>query len=154
MNEGEQAAFPQARILVWPTCTRATRAARRAEPMRVIDYTLEDAGENPRSYRLFTTLLDPDEARALDLAMAYAHRWEIEITFDELKTHQRGPRTVPGSKSPDLVHPKISDALKPFSPQGSGLKMSRISTVVSHQQSRGRPDPEHVPDQHISWITR
>lgn len=80
-------------------------AARRAEPMRVrvIDYTLDDGRENTTSYRLFTTLLDPDDASAVDLAAAYAQRWEIELAFDELKTHQRGPRTVLRSKSPDLV---------------------------------------------------
>ena len=34
-------------------------------------------------------------------------RWEIELAFDELKTHQRGPRTVLRSKSPDLVLQEI-----------------------------------------------
>ena len=34
-------------------------------------------------------------------------RWEIELAFDELKTHQRGPRTVLRSKSPDLVQQEI-----------------------------------------------
>ena len=56
---------------------------------------------------MFTTLLDPDEAPAVDLAVAYAQRWEIEGTFDELKTHQRGARTVLRSKSPDLVLQEI-----------------------------------------------
>lgn len=32
---------------------------------------------------------------------------EIELAFDELKTHQRGPRTVLRSKSPDLVLQEI-----------------------------------------------
>jgi Insertion element 4 transposase N-terminal/Transposase DDE domain len=84
-------------------------AARRAEPIlvRVIDYTIEDGRENSTTYRLFTTLLDPDEAPATDLAAAYAQRWEIELAFDELKTHQRGPRTVLRSKSPDLVLQEI-----------------------------------------------
>jgi hypothetical protein len=84
-------------------------AARRAEPIlvRVIDYTIEDGRENSTTYRLFTTLLDPDEAPATDLATAYAQRWEIELAFDELKTHQRGPRTVLRSKSPDLVLQEI-----------------------------------------------
>jgi hypothetical protein len=41
------------------------------------------------------------------LAAAYAQRWEIQGTFDELKTHQRGPRTVLRSKSPDLVLQEI-----------------------------------------------
>lgn len=84
-------------------------AARREEPMlvRVIDYTIEDGRENPAGYRLFTTLLDPDEVTASELAAAYTQRWEIELAFDELKTHQRGPRTVLRSKSPDLVLQEI-----------------------------------------------
>lgn len=90
-----------------------SKAARAAEPMRVrvIDYTLDDGRQesrvNPTGYRLFTTIVDPDEASATDLAAAYAQRWEIESTFDELKTHQRGPRTVLRSKSPDLVLQEI-----------------------------------------------
>ena len=75
--------------------------------VRVIDYRVEDGRENASTYRLFTTLLDPDEAPAEDLAAAYAQRWEIELAFDELKTHQRGPRTVLRSKSPDLVLQEI-----------------------------------------------
>ena len=88
---------------------------RNAEPMlvRVIDYTLHDGRDEPSdqtaqaTYRLFTTLLDPVDAPAVDLASAYADRWEIESAFDELKTHQRGPRVVLRSKSPDLVLQEI-----------------------------------------------
>jgi Insertion element 4 transposase N-terminal/Transposase DDE domain len=82
---------------------------RAGEPMlaRVIDYTLDDGRENPTVYRLFTTMLDPAEAPADQLALAYAQRWEIESVFDELKTHQRGPRIVLRSKSPDLVRQEI-----------------------------------------------
>jgi len=82
---------------------------RKSEPMlvRVIDYTIEDGRQNPTTYRLFTTLLDPAEVTAVDLAATYTERWEIELTFDELKTHQRGPRTVLRSKSPDLVLQEI-----------------------------------------------
>jgi hypothetical protein len=84
-------------------------SARRAEPMlvRVIDYTIDDGRDNPTAYRLFTTVTDPDEVSATELAAGYAQRWEIESTFDELKTHQRGPRTVLRSKSPDLVLQEI-----------------------------------------------
>lgn len=82
---------------------------RQAAPMtvRVIDYTIDDGRDNPEHYRLLTTLMDPDEAPAEDLAAAYTHRWEIETTFDELKTHQRGPRAVLRSKAPDLVQQEI-----------------------------------------------
>ena len=93
---------------------RATPAsARREEPMlvRVIDYTIDDGrhedGREAVVYRLFTTLTDPSQAPAVELAAAYAQRWEIENTFDELKTHQRGPRVVLRSKAPDLVLQEI-----------------------------------------------
>lgn len=82
---------------------------RHAEPLiiRVIDYQIDDGRPNDETYRLLTTMLDPAEAPAADLAFAYAQRWEIESVFDELKTHQRGPRTVLRSKSPELVNQEI-----------------------------------------------
>ena len=89
---------------------RSTGAAERALPpmrVRVIDYTIDDGRDHPGHYRLFTTILDPAETSAADLAAAYHQRWEIELAFDELKTHQRGPRTVLRSKSPDLVLQEI-----------------------------------------------
>jgi hypothetical protein len=84
-------------------------AGRHAEPLviRVIDYQIDDGRPNDETYRLFTTITDPNEASAVDLAAAYAQRWEIESAFDELKVHQRGPRTVLRSKSPDLVLQEI-----------------------------------------------
>ena len=80
-----------------------------SEPMlvRVVDYTIDDGRENAEHYRLFTTLLDPSEVSAVELAAAYHERWEIELVLDELKTHQRGPRMVLRSKSPDLVTQEI-----------------------------------------------
>ena len=89
---------------------RATpAAARRQEPLlvRVIDYRIDDGRENTTGYRLFTTILDPATATAAELAAAYTQRWEIELAFDELKTHQRGPRSVLRSKSPDLALQEI-----------------------------------------------
>ena len=89
-----------------PTSGR-NRSTREPLKVRVIDYTIDDVRDNPEEYRLLTTILDPAEASAAELAAAYAHRWEIENTFDELKTHQRGPRTVLRSKSPNLVQQEI-----------------------------------------------
>jgi hypothetical protein len=87
----------------------AGNAGRTTAPLtiRVIDYQLDNGRPNDSTSRLFTTLLDPAEAPAVDLAVADAQRWEIESTFDELKTHQRGARTVLRSKSPELVLQEI-----------------------------------------------
>ena len=84
-------------------------AGRKAEPLviRVIEYTIDDGRHNDETYRLFTTILDPNDVSATELACAYAQRWEIESAFDELKTHQRGTRTVLRSKSPELVLQEI-----------------------------------------------
>jgi hypothetical protein len=41
------------------------------------------------THRLVTTLLDPEAYPILDLICAYHERWEVEITIDEIDTHQR-----------------------------------------------------------------
>ena len=73
----------------------------------MISYTIEDGRDPAGPFRLITTLLDHAKAPAAQLAAAYAQRWEIESAFDELKTHQRGPRVVLRSKSPELVTQEI-----------------------------------------------
>ena len=76
--------------------------------VRVVDYTVDDGRDvETGPFRLFTTMLDHTEVTATELAVAYAQRWEIESAFDELKTHQRGAKTVLRSKSPALVHQEI-----------------------------------------------
>jgi hypothetical protein len=75
--------------------------------VRVIEYTIIDPGrkaaENTR-YRLVTNILDPEAAPGDELAALYGERWEIESIFDEMKTHQRGPRVILRSKTPAGVY--------------------------------------------------
>ena len=85
-----------------------TRLNSEAIVVRVVEYSVDDGrGSEAGPFRLFTTMLDPDEVSATELAIAYAQRWEIESTFDELKTHQRGSKMVLRSKSPALVQQEI-----------------------------------------------
>jgi hypothetical protein len=73
--------------------------------VRVVDYRLNDPGRTGEQdgYRLITTIGDPAHAPAAELAALYPQRWELETALDELKTHQRGPGVVLGSKHPDGV---------------------------------------------------
>lgn len=87
--------------------SQADRRRRHPVTVRVIEYGIEDGRSNDDRYRLITTLLDPGEAPAIELAAAYSGRWELESAFDELKTHQRGPRAVLRSKSPELVTQEV-----------------------------------------------
>lgn len=76
--------------------------------VRVIDYTLVDSATPVQdSYRLVTNILDPQAAPALELAAIYHERWEIESTFDEIKTHMRSNSTVLRSKTPELVEQEL-----------------------------------------------
>jgi hypothetical protein len=72
--------------------------------VRVVEYTL--AGQ-ATVYRLITTILDPAQAPALDLAALYAQRWEFEISLGELKTHQGAPQMVLRSHTPDGVQQEV-----------------------------------------------
>ena len=74
--------------------------------VRVIEYSLPgmaDTAEQAVRYRLLTTLLDPGQTPALELAALYHERWEVEAVFDELKTHLVQRRRTLRSKTPDGV---------------------------------------------------
>jgi hypothetical protein len=71
--------------------------------VRVIEYRLKGVKGAESRYRLITTILDPLQAPAAELAALYHQRWEIEIALDELKTHLRGAAIVLRSKTPELV---------------------------------------------------
>ena len=74
-------------------------------PIRVIEYTFDDP-QRPGYlivHRLLTTLLDPSRYPARDLICLYHERWEIELTIDELDTHQRLLSTPLHSHKPEGV---------------------------------------------------
>jgi len=71
--------------------------------VRVIEYTLNGVPGAEPVYRLITTILEPPEGPAKELAALYQERWEIENAFDEFKTHLRGGQIILRSKRPDLV---------------------------------------------------
>jgi len=82
---------------------RDRRHQRNGVTVRVIEYRLYGVAEAEPLYRLLTSLLDPAQAPATELAALYHERWEIETALAELKTHLRGAKIVLRSKTPDLV---------------------------------------------------
>jgi hypothetical protein len=82
----------------------ADRKKARPVVVRVVEYVLPGSAE---VYRLITTILEPGQAPAVELAALYHERWEIESTLDELKTHQRGPGMVLRSRHPDGVKQEV-----------------------------------------------
>ncbi|OLO25860.1 hypothetical protein PZ61_0236170 [Streptomyces sp. MNU77] len=76
-------------------------------PVRVVKYRVADRDGGDEVYRLVTTILDPQEASALELAAAYHERWEFELALAEIETYQRGPGRTLRSKSPEMVRQEI-----------------------------------------------
>jgi Insertion element 4 transposase N-terminal/Transposase DDE domain len=76
---------------------------------RVIEYDVPDRAGNGTGELivLVSSVTDPSNARADELAVAYHERWEEETANDQLKTHLRGPGKVLRSRLPDLVHQEI-----------------------------------------------
>jgi hypothetical protein len=62
--------------------------------VRVVEYEIPNRDGKKEIIRLITTILDPAEATAAELAAVYHERWEEESVFDEIETHQRGGSTV------------------------------------------------------------
>ena len=62
---------------------------------------------------------DPNEIPATELAVAYHQRWEAELVFDELKTHQRGAGMILRSRKPELVEQEIWDFSLPTTAYGT-----------------------------------
>lgn len=84
-----------------PPSHNARAADSTVEPLRarIIEYQ-HQGGE---ACRLLVTLLDPKAYPAKELIQLYHERWELEIAFDELKTHMLQRKECLRSKLPDGV---------------------------------------------------
>jgi hypothetical protein len=114
-------------------------------PVRVIEYTLENQ-PGAETYRLMTTLLDPVEAPAAELAGLYPERWELEGVLDELKTHLRGgQRIVLRSKTPALVEQEIYGLL---------LAHRAVRTLMCRAAHGAQIDPDRLSFTHSVRVLR
>jgi hypothetical protein len=75
--------------------------------VRVVEYMIDNRTGGGELFCLITTLADHEFAPAVELAAAYAQRWEIELSFDEIEIHQTGGDRVLRSRTPELVKQEI-----------------------------------------------
>ena len=120
--------------------------------VRVVEYELDGRAPAPgqppdedQRYRLVTTILDPKQASAKDLAALYQERWEIGSAFDELKAHLRGRQTLLRSRTPDLVRQEFY-----------GLVMAHfaIRGLMHEAALRGGVDPDCLSSIHAVRVVR
>lgn len=86
--------------------TKDRKLDRNGVDVRVIEFYVGPVVKQ-ELYRLVTSISDPDQAPAIELAKLYAARWTIETAFSELKTYLRGSRVVLRSKKPDHVRQEV-----------------------------------------------
>src|SRR4029453_7391211 len=75
--------------------------------VRVVEHMIDNRPGSGELFCLITTLRDHEFAPAVELAEAYAQRWEIELSFDEIEIHQTGGDRVLRSRTPELVKHEI-----------------------------------------------
>lgn len=116
-----------------PDAQRRVKSGK-ARLARVVEYHLADR-DDAQTYRLITTILDPESASAIELAACYCQRWEFEIALDEIETHQIGHSRVLRSKSPEMVRQEIWGIL---------LTHYAIRTLMTEAAHDADTDPDRL----------
>ena len=113
--------------------------------VRVVEYRLEGIADAEPLYRLVTTILDPTQAPAAELAALYHERWEIEGALAELKTQLRGARVVLRSKTPELVRQEFWGLL---------LAHFAVRGLMHEAALRADEDPDRLSFSHAVRVVR
>ena len=118
-----------------------------AHLVRIVEYDVADREGNGTGELivLLSTILDPADAGADELAAAYHERWEEETGNDQLKTHLRGPGKVLRSRLPELVHQEIWAWL---------LVHHALSALVTRAAEAADLDPDRVSFIRVLRIAR
>jgi hypothetical protein len=113
--------------------------------VRVVEYRLHGIADAEPLYRLVTTLLDPAQAPAAELAALYHERWEVEGALAELKTQLRGARVVLRSKAPELVRQEAWGLL---------LAHFAVRGLIHEAALRADEDPDRLSFSHAVRVVR
>ena len=108
-----------------------------AIPVRVVEYEIPDREGNDTGELIcvITSILDPDDVTAIELATAYHERWESETSLQEKKTYLRRSGRVLRSKSPAMVRQEIWALL---------LSHYAIRKLMCHAADEAGLDPDRV----------
>lgn len=78
-------------------------------PVRVVEYQVAGATQSDKpseTFRIITSITDPEQVTAVELADAYHQRWEIESAFREIETYLRQGEGI-RSKTPAMVRQEL-----------------------------------------------
>jgi hypothetical protein len=113
--------------------------------VRVVEYRLAGVAGAEPLYRLVSSILDPAQAPAAELAALYHERWEIEGALAELKTQLRGARVVLRSTTPALVRQEFWGLL---------LAHFAIRGLMHEAALQADEDPDRLSFSHAVRVVR
>lgn len=115
---------------------RAARSANPDLPSELLGRVIAYQHPGGQASRLFVTLIDHVAHPAAELVALYHERWELEVAYDELKTHMLERRECLRSKRPEGVYQELWGLLLTYNlvrremllaAESHGLPPARIS---------------------------
>jgi hypothetical protein len=103
-----------------------------------------------RAQTLVTSLLDPVVYPAAELVALYHERWELELGFDEVKTHTLEREEALRGKTPDRVWQEV---------WGLGIGYNLVRLAMARVAARARVPPVRISFRHalqfirLFWLT-
>ncbi len=140
--------------------TKSALAATPDLPAEIVGRMIVYEHPDGSTGRLFTTLADATAFPAQEIVDLYHERWEIELAFDELKTHMLERKECLRCKTPDRVAQELWGLLLTYNlvrremllvAVTNDFPSDRISFVLAHLDPQllvdGMADERHQPAQ-------
>jgi hypothetical protein len=125
-----------------------SRQTRRAhpelpDPLQVRAVRYQRQGFRPQT--LLTSLLDPVAYPAAEIAELYHERWELELGFDEIKTHTLEREEALRSRAPERVRQEV---------WGLAIAYNLLRLHMQHVAQRQRLAPSRISFRHTLLLVR
>jgi hypothetical protein len=98
-----------------------------------------------RPQTLLTSLLDPVTYPAAEIAQLYHERWELELGFDEIKTHTLEREESLRSRAPERVRQEV---------WGLAIAYNLLRLHMQHVAQRERVAPSRISFRHTLLLVR
>jgi hypothetical protein len=126
---------------VHPTLRRAHPELPETLPARAIRYHRRGF----RPHTLLTSLLDPALYPAVEIVELYHERWELELGFDEVKTHTLEREEALRSRAPQRVQQEI---------WGLAIGYNLIRLEIARVAARAHVAPRRISYRHTLMLIR
>jgi hypothetical protein len=112
-------------------------------PLQVRAVRYQRPGFRPQT--LLTSLLDPASYPAAEIAELYHERWELELGFDEIKTHTLEREEALRSRAPERVRQEV---------WGLAIAYNLLRLHMQHVAQRERVAPSRISFRHTLLLVR